>query len=164
MKEQQYQNISCLLREHEKLGNLVLLANRIGTRLVYVIYPVLLGSLVLQKDPRLWRELLVPAAAFLLLSAVRDRINAPRPYELYEYTPLIQKESKGNSFPSRHVFSAFVIAMGGFYVNPLIGGVLTVIGIVIAVCRVIGGVHFPKDVLVGAGLGILAGLLGFWAF
>ena len=28
--------------------------------------------------------------------------------------------------------------------------------------RVIGGVHFPRDVLVGAAVGILAGVIGFY--
>jgi membrane-associated phospholipid phosphatase len=162
MTEKQYQKISTFFADRKRAGQLVVWCNRIGTSLVYVIYPVLLGSLILQRDGRFWREFFVPCIAFLLLTFVRARVNAPRPYEVYDYTPLIQKDTKGNSFPSRHVFSAFVIAMGGLYVNALIGGILLFLGTMIAICRVLGGVHFPKDVLVGALAGVLSGAVGFW--
>jgi membrane-associated phospholipid phosphatase len=34
--------------------------------------------------------------------------------------------------------------------------------VLLAACRVIGGVHWVKDVVVGALAGIVAGLVGFW--
>ena len=34
--------------------------------------------------------------------------------------------------------------------------------LLLALIRVIGGVHFPRDVVVGAISGILAGMLGFY--
>jgi membrane-associated phospholipid phosphatase len=33
---------------------------------------------------------------------------------------------------------------------------------VTALCRVIGGVHWPRDVMAGALLGATAGLIGYW--
>ncbi|WP_366517927.1 hypothetical protein [uncultured Senegalimassilia sp.] len=32
----------------------------------------------------------------------------------------------------------------------------------LAVIRVVSGVHFPRDVVVGALLGVLAGFVGLW--
>ena len=43
------------------------------------------------------------------------------------------------------------------------GGILfLILGVLLAVIRVIGGVHFPRDVAAGASIGILVGILGFY--
>ena len=43
------------------------------------------------------------------------------------------------------------------------GGILfLILGVLLAVIRVIGGVHFPRDVAAGAAIGILVGILGFY--
>ncbi len=68
----------------------------------------------------------------------------------------------GESFPSRHVFSVFVIAMAFYYTCVPVGVVLTVFGVLMAAVRVAGGVHFPRDVAAGAAVGIVSGVLGFF--
>lgn len=162
MTRQFYIKMNTWFGEHPKAGSFVCLANLICTKLIYVCYPVLLVSLLIRRDSRFLRSFIVPTVSFVILSIVRDWIDAPRPYEKFETRPLIPKETKGNSFPSRHVFSAFVIAMAGFYTNPLIGTVFAVLGLVVAVCRVLGGVHFPGDVIAGALLGVISGAIGFY--
>ena len=164
MNRQSYIKMNTWFEKHPKAGSFVCLANLICTRLIYVCYPVLLVSLLIRHDPAFLRSFIVPAVSFVILSVVRGWINAPRPYEKYGVKPLIPKETKGNSFPSRHVFSAFVIAMTGFYSNPLIGTLILIPGLIIAVCRVLGGVHFPGDVIAGALLGIAAGWIGLFLF
>ncbi len=104
----------------------------------------------------------MPAISFILLSFFRKAVNAPRPYELLDIDPIIKKNTKGNSFPSRHVFSVFVIAMSLYYVWPSIGIVLMLIGIIISVIRVIGGVHFPRDVIAGAIMGVGSSIIGWY--
>ena len=94
----------------------------------------------------------------------RKKFDAPRPYTVYNYEPIIKKEKEGNSFPSRHVFSAFVIATTFIYANLELGICLFAISCLIAVLRVIGGVHFPKDVIVGAITGSICGVLGSLLF
>ena len=39
---------------------------------------------------------------------------------------------------------------------------LRLFGVLMAAERVVGGVHFPRDVLAGAAIGILSGVLGFF--
>ena len=51
--------------------------------------------------------------------------------------------------PSRHVFSMTVIAVTGFMVNGVLGGVLIALSLMLCFVRVIGGVHYPSDVAVG---------------
>ena len=62
-----------------------------------------------KKDPDAVRALLVPGISFGAVSLFRWAFRAPRPYEVFETTPVIKKNTKGKSFPSRHVFSIFVI-------------------------------------------------------
>lgn len=138
------------------------LCNRFLTLSCYVAYPAALLVLALGRDGRLLRAFLTPAVSFVLLSVFRHIVNAPRPYEVLDIQPLICKDTKGYSFPSRHVFSCFVIAMTFLWLVPWLGIVLLGFGLLLCACRVVGGVHFPRDVLTGAAVGVAAGLIGFW--
>ncbi len=102
--------------------------------------------------------IVVPAVSFLLLSVFRAKYNAKRPYEVYGFKPLIKKDTAGRSFPSRHVFSIFVIGSTIWCVCPVFGAGVMAAGVVLAVIRVVTGVHFPKDVIAGAVIGFISGL------
>lgn len=102
---------------------------------------------------------LVPAVSFVAVSLFRYFVNAKRPYEEYGFTPLIPKDTAGKSFPSRHVFSVFVIGTTVFFINPELAVAIWILGALLAVVRVISGVHFPRDVIAGAVIGIGCGML-----
>ena len=135
--------------------------NKMSSGLIYLIYPLYLVILGLKGDIRFWKVLLIPGISFVLLSVVRKYINASRPYEVFDIVPIINKDTKGSSFPSRHVFSAFVIAMTLHYISMEIGVFLMFLGTILAIVRVLAGVHFPRDVIVGAIIGILCGIIGW---
>lgn len=118
--------------------------------------------LALNHDFRTIRYLVVCAISFVALSALRAGLNWPRPYELFDIEPLIPKGTRGKSFPSRHVFSAAVIACALLWLNTWLGVASLAATAFLAMLRVVGGVHFPRDVIVGAALGISCGILGFW--
>lgn len=136
--------------------------NKSITTIVYITYPLVLVFLVITQDARFWRVLLAPAISFVLVSLFRRYIDAPRPYEVSDAEPIIKKDTKGQSFPSRHVFSIFVIATTLYYISKPLGLAFMIAGVLLAILRVIGGVHFPRDVVVGAIIGILSGMLGFY--
>lgn len=108
------------------------------------------------------RTILVPAFVFLGGSALRRILNYPRPYEQPGFVPLMQKSTKGQSFPSRHCLSASVIAMAWLAYSPAAGIALTLTALLVAVTRVLTGVHAPKDVLAGLALGFVVGGLGMF--
>lgn len=162
MTKEQYQKLTEGLRHNEKRKRTVVWMNRILTTIVFVTYPMYLLFLLWKKEVWLSRAIIVPLDSFLVVSFVRYLINAKRPYEKFELPPVLEKDTKGKSFPSRHVFSVFVIAMAVFYTFPVAGIVLMVIGVLLGVIRVIGGVHEPKDVIAGAVVGILCGLIGYY--
>lgn len=162
MTKEQYLKISEPFRTDQKKAACMRFANKLCTVICYIGYPLLLVSRIVLLDVRFWRLLLIPAAAFIVLSIVRKRLNAPRPYEVWQITPLIEKDTTGKSFPSRHVFSASIIAMAVLSVSLPGGIILLAAALVLSWCRVIAGVHFIKDVVTGLAIGVIVGLVGFF--
>ncbi len=138
------------------------IANRVLTIVFYVVYAVMLVVLIVLWDARFWWVLLVPVISFVLVTIFRRIVHAKRPYEVWDTPPLIDKETAGRSFPSRHVFSAFIIAMAALWLWVPGGIILLVAAAVLAILRVIARVHFVRDVIAGAAIGVGLGLLGFW--
>ena len=107
--------------------------------------------------------LLTLAIPFLLVSIARRIINARRPYEIYDFGIEIKKKP-GLSFPSRHVFSAFAIATALLFESLPLGICVFLCGAVLSAVRVLLGLHFVRDVLAGALLGVLGALIGTLVF
>lgn len=150
----------------ERLGASGAAAVRVGDRtltaLIYIAYPAMIGWRWAADGAVPWRELWVPASWLVIVSLLRVLIDRPRPYEQPDFVPLIRREEKGKSFPSRHVFSAAVIAVTGAYIWPPLGILLGALAALLAATRVLGGVHHPADVIAGAAIGAAAGIVGYW--
>lgn len=97
---------------------------------------------------------------FFLVTLLRKKINAPRPYEIYDFYPTPPKNKNGRSFPSRHAFSAFAIGTALCFELPLLGSILLALSAVMCVARLLLGIHFIRDILTGAVVGIVSTLLG----
>ena len=122
---------------------------------------VLIIALLYKREPMsAVRAVFATAIPFVIVSVARLLINAPRPYELYDFYEVKPKEKSGQSFPSRHVFSAFLIATVSFSVSIPLMIANIIIGIAIAVSRVLLGMHFIRDVACGALIGIVSGIVG----
>ena len=162
MNYNNYNQFADSIREHKGLLTGMIILNKLFTVLGFIAYPVLLLYLGWRG---LFREaaacIVVPGLAFYALSAFRRWRNSPRPYELYNIRPLISRDGSGDSFPSRHVFSIMLI--GGLWciVYVRIGVCILVCGLGLAVIRVIGGVHFVKDVVWGSIIGLAAAVLTY---
>ena len=119
------------------------------------------GRYALQRSGQFWRVLAVPAAVYVLGTLLRAAINRPRPYEALNFTPLFPKDTKGQSMPSRHCFSAAAIVAAAFTVWVPLGVAACLLAAVVAVTRVLTGVHYPSDVLAGLAFGAGAAVIGF---
>mgnify|MGYP001736117445 CR=1 FL=1 len=153
---------SSLLR-HPQLLQLMRVFNRMMTVLMPLAYLTLLGINFVSKGvgKDLYAYILVPALGFVLLTLVRKWINQPRPYETWEIVPLLDRDSPGQSMPSRHVFSATIISMACLHASLSVGVILLVLSAFLGLVRVSGGVHYLKDVVVGYIFGLVWGVIFF---
>lgn len=126
---------------------------------VYINYPLFIGMLIFGNGDFWWKSLLVCGIGFVAVTLFRKRLNAQRPYEKFGFTPTLKKEKKGCSFPSRHAFSAAIIAVNIGIIYLPWGIVLGVVAVLIAALRVVLGVHFIKDVFFGLLCGVALGLI-----
>lgn len=162
MTAQTYEKWSAPFRKHFRAQRILKIGNQILTAVTYGSYLTLLAVAAVQQNPWFWRVLLIPAAAFCGVTVFRKVCNAKRPYEVLDIIPLLGRHKVGQSFPSRHAFSIFMIAMAVGSMWSMGGILFLILGVLLAVVRVLGGVHFPRDVIAGAVTGILVGILGFW--
>ena len=163
MKKDTYLKMTRPFRENAKLARSLHIINKIITYVMVALYMGLLAYYACNQDERLIRAIIVPLDSFIIVTVFRYMLNRKRPYEHFDIPPVIQKDTAGKSFPSRHVFSAFIIAMTYLCWSPLVwaGTVLLVLAASMAVVRVISGVHYISDVAAGAVCGIAAGVLGY---
>ena len=75
MTKEQYIKITEPLRSNPERANRVTSLNHVLTALVFCVYPLYLFMLFADKDPWLWRAILVPAVSFVGLSIVRKIIK-----------------------------------------------------------------------------------------
>ncbi len=130
------------------------------TVLFYVVYLIYAISIIQEDNGTLlYRSIIIPGTSFFVVSLFRKIISSPRPYEIYDFVPALKKDTVGKSFPSRHVFSIFMVAFTYFQTSYLIGVILLLLGVTLAIIRVIGGVHFIKDVVAGAGIAIIVSII-----
>lgn len=137
--------------------------NRFMTVVIPIVYLTLLATTYFQEG--LGKQVLiyvfVPATGFVILSLLRKKINAPRPYEKWTIKPLLDRDSPGQSMPSRHVFSATIISMACFHASLSLGIILLVLSAFLGLVRVLGGVHYPKDVVVAYICALVWGVIFF---
>ena len=129
------------------------------------ITPIMLrnSGIVVETDKFLLTSklILTPFTSFILVSVIRKCIDAKRPYEKYNIKPLFVKDTKGESMPSRHVFSITIIAIW-LYVSVPVGIIMLMLVAIMAASRVLAGVHFVRDVVAGFAVGIICGIAGLW--
>ena len=158
-----YDHVAGNIKNKPFLLSLLRTFNRFMTVVMPMIYLTLLAITYLQEG--LGKQVLIyvfiPASGFVILSFLRKKINAPRPYEEWDIKPLLDRDSPGQSMPSRHVFSATIISMACLHASLSVGVILLVFSALLGLVRVLGGVHYPKDVVVGYICGLAWGVIFF---
>ena len=158
-----YDHVAGKIENKPFLLSLLRTFNRFMTVVMPIVYLTLLATTYLQEG--LGKQVLIyvfiPASGFVILSFLRKKINAPRPYEEWDIKPLLDRDSPGQSMPSRHVFSATIISMACMHASLPIGMICLTLSAFLGLVRVLGGVHYPKDVLVGYACGLVWGVIFF---
>ena len=158
-----YDHIAGNIENKPFLLSLLRTFNRFMTVVMPIVYLTLLATTYFQEGfgKQILIYVFIPATGFVILSFLRKKLNAPRPYEVWEIVPLLDRDSLGQSMPSRHVFSASIISMACLHASLSVGVILLVFSALLGLVRVLGGVHFPKDVVVGYICGLVWGVIFF---
>lgn len=158
-----YGNVAANIKNKPIFLRLLRVFNRLMTVVIPIVYLTLLVITYLQQGlgKQVLMYVFVPATGFVILSFLRKKINAPRPYEEWDIKPLLDRDSPGQSMPSRHVFSATIISMACLHASLTMGMICLTLSAFLGLVRVLGGVHFPKDVVVGYICALVWGVIFF---
>jgi undecaprenyl-diphosphatase len=140
----------------------MLLATRAGDGWLWAAIGI---ALLVSSDPMRFRAVEAAGFAvgvgiliFLKVKGVVCRIR-PRDLEPHCWANIVTRDRF--SFPSGHSTTAFAVAisLGLFY--PAALPLLLVLASMVAVSRVVVGMHFLSDVIVGSGMGATLGYIAF---
>jgi membrane-associated phospholipid phosphatase len=92
-------------------------------------------------------------ASALVAELVKRVAGRPRP----ESVPLLVRRQRTGSFPSGHAATAAAAACALLGADPQLALVWIAMAAAMAASRVYVGVHWPSDVVAGAGLGLVVG-------
>ena len=98
--------------------------------------------------------------AWVFSSTLKDIFMRPRPFILFadKVKPLFLHGGM-DSFPSGHATFFAALALSSYFVDKKLGYICSALAIIVGISRVIAGVHFPLDILVGYILGIIIVLI-----
>ncbi|RUO33612.1 phosphatase PAP2 family protein [Aliidiomarina soli] len=120
------------------------------------MYALLCAGLVLTEQPgastMFWLLCLTFAVELPVYVVLKNTLRRQRPYQRLKICAVIQASDKF-SFPSGHTTGAFVFAIIASHFFPQAAPWLITWAVTIGLSRVALGVHYPTDILAGAGLG-----------
>jgi membrane-associated phospholipid phosphatase len=135
------------------------------TQLGSGLAPILLAAwLFAASQPGLAYELLLGSLTLALTVELAKIIfRRSRPFVRLSQARIVGYRARGRSFPSGHTSQAFYLAallLEHFHLGLGAAAGLYLLAALVAVTRMYIGAHYPRDVLAGAILGSVWGLLG----
>lgn len=106
------------------------------------------------RAARAWAGALGGGICALIVNAVLGIVFfRPRPFITFELVPFVQSMPDSKSFPSDHTALAFACATSIYAADRQMGKIAYAIAALVGMGRVLSGVHYPFDVVVGAFIG-----------
>lgn len=98
-------------------------------------------------------------ARFIFVGLMRYFLYSPRPFLALDNVNRLMNHEFESSFPSGHATFYFAMATGVYFYNKKAGLVYLMLAGLMGIARIFVGVHWPLDILAGAGLGIVTAVL-----
>ena len=92
---------------------------------------------------------------------IKSKTLRPRPYEVHQDICLTGTPLDKFSFPSGHTLHAVVFSVVAISYYPQLSVIVMPFTALVGFSRVVLGLHYPSDVLAGAGIGALIACLSF---
>jgi undecaprenyl-diphosphatase len=142
-----------IVRHRSALG-LLRAASWLGDGIFW--YALMLAMLLarpLEAVPAVLHMMLVGVTGALAYRALKRGTSRARPYETHHYIEVGAAPLDRFSFPSGHALHAVAFTIVALNYYPALAPLLVPMALAIAASRVALGLHYPSDVLAGAGLG-----------
>lgn len=128
------------------------LVSRLGDGLIW--YALMLGLCLVGSAPTALRMALAGIAGLAIYRAIKSRSRRPRPLHadpaIVSRVPPLDRYS----FPSGHTLHSTAFSVIACQAHPALTVLLLPLALSIAASRVLLGLHYPSDVLMGAALGL----------
>ena len=89
----------------------------------------------------------------LIYKFLKNKTTRPRPYQVHQVIVLGERPLDHFSFPSGHTLHAVMVTITLGYIQPLLLILMLPFTILVALSRMVLGLHYPSDVIVGAIIG-----------
>jgi undecaprenyl-diphosphatase len=147
--------------EHAAIRVFFMVASRLGDGVIWYALMLALPLLFGAEGLRVSATMLATGAVGLAVYKVLKRIFVrERPFIRHAGISLVGAPLDRYSFPSGHTLHAAAFTWQACAAFPELSVVLVPLALAIAGSRVVLGLHYPTDVLVGAVLGVTFGIAG----
>ncbi|HBG15167.1 MAG TPA: hypothetical protein DDW93_00175 [Firmicutes bacterium] len=156
LKRFEYKLLSVLnlITEKKFMRSIVLSLTQLGDS----ITPLVLVMFFSMRESTRTIALTLAAAHFctnIPVQMIKNMVARPRPYQTYSNICNKGPALKDYSFPSGHTTSAFTTATTLAYYMPGASLLLYGLAAIVGLTRMLLGVHYPTDVLIGSLIGTL---------
>ncbi|WP_089376016.1 phosphatase PAP2 family protein [Methylobacillus rhizosphaerae] len=138
------------------------LVSRLGDGMFW--YAIMLGIILTQGQAGILpclHMITVGLIGTVLYKWLKGRTLRPRPYAVHQDIWLAGKPLDKFSFPSGHTLHAVAFSMVALHHYPELAPLIIPFAVLVAMSRVILGLHYPSDVIAGAILGALLATASF---
>ena len=100
--------------------------------------------------------------AGIIAACLKLTFHSPRPFTVLDHVRQLTVPSEPNSFPSGHTtstLSIITILAWKLREHKIVAALLVVFAVLVGFSRIYCGVHYPFDVLVGAIVGVVSGVV-----
>lgn len=130
--------------------------SRLGNGLFWCL---MLASLWVLEDKFYIKQLLYVLISGSVGSAIykilKQKTTRPRPYQVHQVILLQEQPLDHFSFPSGHTLHAVMASTVMGYIQPMLLVLMLPFTLLVAISRMVLGLHYPSDVIVGALIGVL---------
>lgn len=163
---QVWDNALCVSVSHSSQYRLIRvwfrMISRLGDGVLW--YALMSGILAVQQGEGVKPVLHMLAAGLtgtLIYKWLKHKTHRPRPYQVHQDVLVTGKPLDHFSFPSGHTLHAVAFGLVALFYFPLLATVLIPFIVMVAMSRVVLGLHYPSDVLAGAAIGFVIAQLSF---